>query len=103
MAEILETLMLILFGVSWPVNLLKSYRARTARGTSLLFLLLIWVGYIAGILSKLLNPSYMANIGAKWYVLAVYIFNFVMLCLNLIVYFRNRQLDLKDIDEGAEI
>lgn len=93
MAEILETLMLILFGISWPVNLIKNYRARTAKGTSLLFLFLIWVGYIAGILSKFLNPAYMASLSTKWYVLAVYIFNFVMLCLNLIVYFRNRRLD----------
>ena len=95
MAEFLEACMVVLFGLSWPLNIMKSLKARTAKGKSLPFLLLVWVGYIAGILSKFLNPAYMASLSTKWYVLAVYIFNFVMLCLNLIVYFRNRRLDQK--------
>ena len=96
MAEIFETVMLICFGISWPVNLIKNYRSRTTKGVSLLFLILIWIGYVAGIISKLSNPNYMEVIGQKWYVLAVYVFNFIMLCLNLAVYFRNYRLDVEN-------
>ena len=52
MAEILEIIMLLCFGASWPLNVIKSYKARTAKGKSLAFLLLIIIGYIAGITSK---------------------------------------------------
>ena len=86
MASILETTMLVCFGLSWPVNLMKAYRARTTKGTSLFFIVLITLGYAAGIASKLVG-------GKLNYVFAVYLFNFVMVIGNLIVYFRNRRLD----------
>ena len=41
MAEFLETLMIVSFGASWPMNVIRSYKARTAKGKSLSFLLLI--------------------------------------------------------------
>ena len=67
MPEILEIVMILCFGASWPFNVAKSYRARTAKGKSLLFLILIEVGYVAGIAAKLANPTYMAAFGEKWY------------------------------------
>ena len=93
MSEILETLMIVSFGVSWPLNVIKSLRTRSAKGKSLSFLCLIFFGYIAGILSKLLNAEYMANIAGKWYVLLFYCLNFIMVGLDLALYFRNRKLD----------
>lgn len=93
MAEILETVMLISFGCSWPFNVAKSWKARTAKGKSLLFLCLILFGYMAGIVSKLINPAFMAAISSKWYVLAVYILNFMMVGADFVLYFRNRRLD----------
>ncbi len=93
MAELLEITMIVSFGASWPLNVIKSYRARTARGKSLAFLCLIFFGYIAGIASKLVNPVYMAAIGEKWYVLFFYVLNLVMVGADLILYFRNRRLD----------
>ena len=93
MAEILETLMLISFGISWPINAYKSYKARSTKGKSLTFLILIFSGYICGIISKLINPTYMSNLSSKWYVLAVYIFNFVMVGTDLLLYFRNKRLE----------
>ncbi len=92
-AELLEITMIVSFGASWPLNVLKSYRARTARGKSLAFLCLIFFGYIAGIASKLVNPVYMAAIGEKWYVLFFYVLNLVMVGADLLLYFRNRRLD----------
>lgn len=93
MAELLEITMIVSFGASWPLNVMKSYKARTTKGKSLAFLCLIFFGYIAGIASKFLNPVYMAEISEKWYVLFFYVLNFVMVGLDLIMYARNYKLD----------
>ena len=93
MAEILEVIMIVSFGFSWPLNVIKSYKARTTKGKSLAFLLLIFFGYIAGIASKFVNESYMANISQKWYVLFFYVLNFIMVGADLVMYIRNRKLD----------
>lgn len=85
-APILETIMLVCFGFSWPINLIKAYKARTAKSTSLPFVLLIIAGYIAGISAKIL----MGNIN---YVLVAYLLNLAIVSLNLVVYFRNVTLD----------
>lgn len=88
MSSILETVMLVCFGLSWPINLMKAYKAGTAKGTSLQFILLIITGYVAGISAKLVS-------GQINYVLIAYIFNLVVVSLNLVVYFRNCALDKK--------
>lgn len=93
MAELLEITMIVSFGASWPLNVIKSYKARTAKGKSLPFLCLILFGYIAGIISKLVNESYMANFTEKWYVLFFYVLNFIMVAIDFILYFRNLRLD----------
>ena len=93
MSELLEIVMLICFGFSWPLDVLKSYRARTAKGKSGLFLCLIWIGYIAGIISKFVNDAYMADFGKKWYVLFFYFLNLIMVSTNLCIYIRNTRLD----------
>lgn len=95
MAEILEIIMVVSFGASWPLNVMKSYKARTAKGKSLSFLCLIFFGYIAGIASKLMNEAYMAAFAQKWYVLFFYVLNLVMVGVDLMLYFRNKALDKK--------
>lgn len=87
MAEILEAVMLICFGLSWPLNAYKSYRARTAAGTSWQFISLITVGYLAGIAAKFASGT------INW-VLAVYFVNLACIGVNWAVYFRNRRLDI---------
>jgi hypothetical protein len=96
MAEFLEVIMIICFGASWPFNVVKSYKARTARGKSPVFLCLIIFGYIAGITAKFLNEAYMSAIREKWYVLFFYFLNLLMVSADLVIYFRNRQLDNKN-------
>lgn len=93
MSEIFEIIMIISFGASWPLNVIKSYKAKTAKGKSLPFLLLIFFGYIAGIISKLINETYMMNFSQKWYVLFFYILNLLMVGIDLILYFRNKAID----------
>ncbi len=93
MAEIFEIFMIVSFGASWPFNVIKSYRARTAKGKSPTFLLLILFGYVAGITSKLVNVEYMAHIAEKWYVLFFYVLNFIMVLADFILYLRNKRID----------
>ena len=93
MAEFLEVVMIVSFGASWPLNVMKSYKARTTKGKSLAFLCLILFGYVAGITSKLINEAYMAAFAQKWYVLFFYVLNFVMVAADLLLYFRNAKLD----------
>ncbi|MBQ7821007.1 MAG: hypothetical protein IJ391_01820 [Clostridia bacterium] len=93
MSELLEITMIVSFGASWPLNVMKSWRARTAKGKSLAFLCLIFFGYIAGIASKFTNAAYMASFSSKWYVLFFYILNLIMVGLDLILYFRNKAID----------
>ena len=97
MSEILEMVMIVSFGASWPMNVMKSYRARTAKGKSLAFLCLILFGYVAGIISKFTNPVYMAEFSQKWYVLFFYFLNFFMVAADLALYFKNKRLDKKNI------
>lgn len=85
--------MILSFGASWPMNVIKSYKARTAKGKSLGFLCLIFFGYIAGIISKFVNESYMASFSQKWYVLFFYFLNLIMVGADLVIYFRNKKLD----------
>lgn len=88
MSGIFETVMLVCFGLSWPLNVIKAYKARTAKGTSLPFILLIITGYIAGITAKLIS-------GQVNYVLVVYLLNLAIVSLNVLVYIRNATLDRK--------
>lgn len=86
MSSLLETIMLICFGFSWPINVIKAYKARTTKGTSLAFILLIIFGYIAGIAAKIIS-------GQINFVLLVYFINLAVVSLNIVVYIRNKHLD----------
>ena len=88
MGSIFETVMLLCFGFSWPMNLIKAYNAKTAKGTSLPFILLIIIGYVAGIIAKIVT-------GQTNYVLAAYVLNLAIVLLNLVIYFRISTLDKK--------
>ena len=80
--SIFEAMMLVCFGLSWPMNILKSWRTRSAVGKSLAFLLIIEVGYICGMLNKML-------VKFDW-VFFLYVLNFCMVGTDVILYFRNR-------------
>ncbi|MEE8732332.1 MAG: hypothetical protein SOI46_01830 [Eggerthellaceae bacterium] len=86
MAAVLEAIMLVCFGLSWPINAVKAYKARTAAGTSWLFLGLITLGYFAGIAAKFVGGT------VNW-VLIVYFINVAALAANWLIFFRNKRLD----------
>ena len=87
-AKVLEATMLILFGISWPFNLAKSIRTKSTKGKSLLFLVLIDLGYIAGITSKFFSTTFVWE--TDWWVFAIYVINFLFVTADLIMYFVNK-------------
>ena len=86
MGSIFETAMLVCFGLSWPINAMKAYKARTAKATSLPFILLIFAGYVAGTTAKIVSGQFN-------YVFVVYLINLTIVFVNILVYFRNVALD----------
>ncbi|MCR4733869.1 MAG: hypothetical protein K5829_02545 [Treponema sp.] len=88
LAHLFEASMLVCFGFSWPLNVMKAYKARSAKGTSLAFIILIITGYLAGITAKIINHQFN-------YVLAVYFLNLAIVMANVFVYIRNKNLDKK--------
>ena len=89
MAQLLEAIMMICFGLSWPMALVKNIRAKSAKGMSLPFILLIISGYVAGTIAKIISDNIT-------YVLIVYLLNLTIVTMNLLIYFYNRRLDKKN-------
>lgn len=85
-AEILETVMILSFGISWPLSIIRSYRSRSTKGKSVLFSIFILLGYLCGIGSKMISHTY--NL-AFWF----YFPNTVMVATDICLYFRNRKLE----------
>lgn len=94
-AELLEVVMVVCFGLSWPFNIVKALRSKTARGTSVLFMIFIDVGYVAGIVSKIILMALGSFSGTwiAWLAFVFYVVNTVMVTAGIILYFRNKKLD----------
>ena len=84
--QLFEIGMLVCFGLSWPFNIAKSLRSRTAKGKSILFEIIIIVGYFLGVTGKIIA----GNIN---YVLAFYALDILLVSIDLVLTFRNRRLD----------
>jgi len=78
--------MVICFGLSWPLSVYKSWKSKTAKGKSLMFELFIWVGYLSGIVGKIVTDNIT-------YVFIFYVINMVMVSVDICLYIRNRRLD----------
>ena len=83
--SIFEITMLICFGAAWPASIYRSYVSRTTAGKSLLFLLIIELGYFAGIFHKVLYNYDL--------VIYLYVVNAVLVFADIMLYFRNRRLE----------
>ena len=78
---VFEFLMLFCFGFSWPFSILKSIRSKSTKGKSLMFMLLIFLGYIFGIIHKVL---YNFNWVTWTYVVLLF-----LVAVDLLLYWRN--------------
>lgn len=80
-----EIIMLTCFGFAWPFSIVRSWRSRTAKGKSIIFLTVVIIGYIAGILHKVIY---------SWdKVVLLYILNLIMVSIDAAIYFRNKNID----------
>ena len=84
MNGIFECIMLICFGLSWPISVYKSLTSRSTKGKSLVFMLAIIIGYLAGILGKITGGQFN-------YVLVLYCINLTVVCFDFALYFVNKQ------------
>lgn len=97
--SVMEMMMVVLFGISWPLNIVKAWKSRTAKGISLLFYLFIWLGYLFALIGKFAlihsnapQPWYET---VHWYVMFFYLLNVLMVTAGILIYFRNWMLDQK--------
>lgn len=84
MVTVFESIMLICFGISWPISVYKSATSKSTQGKSVVFTIAIIIGYIAGIAGKLVGRTFN-------YVLALYFINLAFVSVDLVLYFVNRK------------
>ncbi|AGA70334.1 hypothetical protein Desdi_2922 [Desulfitobacterium dichloroeliminans LMG P-21439] len=82
--SIFEALMLMCFGAAWPFSIYRSYVSRSVEGKSAFFLIIILLGYVAGILHKLFFQYDL--------VIYLYVLNLIMVSTDFLLYLRNRRL-----------
>lgn len=88
--EICSAIMLICFGASWPFNIIKLWKSRTTKSVSLPFYLLIWSGYLIGLIGRICAGKVL---GAQNWAFWVYVLDLLMLTVALAVYFRNYMIE----------
>ena len=82
--SIFEIIMLLCFGAAWPVSISKSIKTKRTGGKSLVFLIIVIVGYMAGIINKILyKPDFVV-----W----LYALNATMVAIDAGLWIRNRKL-----------
>lgn len=87
MVTVFESIMLVCFGISWPISVYKSATSKSTKGKSVVFTFAIIVGYLAGITGKILDKTFN-------YVLVLYFINLAFVLADLVLYFINRKREL---------
>jgi hypothetical protein len=77
--------MLLCFGAAWPFSIHKSLTSHSIKGKSLVFLLIVWAGYLAGVVHKIL---YHPDI-----VIIFYIINLGMVTIDTLLFLRNKRIN----------
>ena len=83
--KILEAIMLICFGMAWAFSIIKSFKSKSTNGKSIVFLIVLIIGYVAGIINKILYSNDI--------VLYLYILNLSMVSIDAILWFRNKKYE----------
>lgn len=98
-AKVFEVLMYVLFGCSWPFNIAKSLKTKSTKGKSLLFLILIDLGYVFSMVAKFIAyGSDTTEWDKNWWVFMFVVLNFLMVSFDLILYFINAHREKKQIE-----
>jgi len=82
--DLLEAGMLICWGISWPVQVLKTYRTKNVAGKSIIFCWLIWIGYALAVIRKVLcDPDF---------VIWLYLLNMAFVTTDIMFYYKYKEL-----------
>ena len=101
LTNVLEALTIFCFGLSWPISIRKSYISRTAKGKSLFFEVFLLLGYACGIVRKIVQFSALGHSDFLFFLSSFfYVLNFIMISIDVVLYFRNTKLD-KERDAAA--
>ena len=82
--SIFEIVMLICFGAAWPFSIYQSWKSKSTAGKSVVFLIVVEVGYIAGLIHKSIynfDP-----------VIYLYALNALMVLVDIALFYRNKPL-----------
>lgn len=90
MQQLFELVMLVCFGLSWPISVYKSLTSHSTEGKSLIFMIAIIIGYLSGITGKIVG-------GQINYVLGMYCFNLAVVSFDLMLYFANKRREKRFI------
>ncbi len=80
-----EAIMLVCFGSAWPFSIYKSYKSKSVKGKSLGFLIIIFIGYLCGIIHKIFYHFDG--------VILLYVLNFIMVGIDIILFLRNKYME----------
>lgn len=100
MGQAFEALMLICFGVSWPVAILKTWWSKRTEGKSCGFLVLIFAGYLSGIVAKFVRGA----AADQWPepVTLLYALNAALVLLDLVLVLKYRAAAKIRIADGPD-
>ncbi|MBI4682664.1 MAG: hypothetical protein HY757_06140 [Nitrospirae bacterium] len=82
--SIFEIAMLFCFGFAWPFSIYKSYKSGTNNGKSVVFLYIVLLGYLAGIMHKIMYSFDL--------VIVLYVTNGLMVLIDILLYCRNARI-----------
>lgn len=92
--QVFEFIMLACFGLSWPISVYKSIKSKSTQGKSIVFIIAIIIGYISGIIGKIVNHQ-------LTYVLIIYCFNLIVVSVDLVLFFINQKNEKKILEKGG--
>jgi len=82
--SVFEIIMIVCFGAAWPFSIYKSYKSGSTEGKSLLFLIIVLLGYVAGVLHKFFYNYDL--------VIWLYVLNFFMVAIDIYLYLYNGRI-----------
>lgn len=91
--SIYEIIMLVCFGSAWPFSIVRSWKSRATAGKSVIFLWIVFAGYLSGIAHKVLySPDG---------VIVLYGMNALLVATDIAIFYRNLRLQRPPRPIGA--
>ena len=78
--SIFEFGMLACFGICWPISVYTSIKTKRTEGKSLLFMIIVFVGYIFGVTHKLVY--------SRDFVIILYVSSLILVLVDIVLYLK---------------